>query len=139
MHLLFSYCVYGLQRDRNLDIIFNCYFVSKILYSNSCAEEFCTYLILGCDQIALNFFFHIFRYRNIRNFLLFFSGSDMKHCTNTNSSNSGIKYESASLKLPPVLYNFAVYCSSHIKWISGFILAHCTDQITVRSVACNKL
>jgi len=32
------------------------------------------------------------------------------------------KCESASDKLHSALYNFTVICSSHIKWISGFIL-----------------
>ena len=71
--------------------------------------------------------------------MLLCSGTDIKQTARTQIFRLVYKRESASDQLHPAVNIFTVTCSSHIKWISDLIYAHCTDQIIVRSVACNKL
>jgi hypothetical protein len=149
IHRLFSHSVYSLKSDRSRDVVWRSvqfflayYFDVFPVQTSGWIERFKQvhrhYLILDWEQFPFNFILN-FSFGNLTfTYILLCSGTDNKQTTQTRIPLIRQKCESVSDKLRATLYNFTVTCSSHIKWISGFILRTLYLSDHCASVACNK-
>jgi len=150
LHRLFCHCFYWLNKSGILDIVFKSL---QIFFASSCAK----FYIQTCwwkerfKQVHRNYFiwlrlyfltiptlFFIWQPHN-RTYIFFCSGTDIKEFARKRifCFDKGVSQHQTNCML---LFIISLLHTVH-KWCGYLDLfyAHCTHQMTVCSVACNKL